>query len=456
MLVRQEQTKPCEVELEIQADPETVTKIIARVYKEFGKHTAVPGFRKGKAPRHLIEQVVDKQKVREYVIDEVLEEIYEGALEESGVDAFAQGSVDDVQFELDSPDEPFIVKARVPLAPKVELGQYTELEVEKKQHVVTDEELDSEIQAIMSRNVPPVEVLDRSVENGDILQAIVDDDFEAQEHVCEDENCEHDHSADKKRPTTIEVGKNLPEFDAALLGMNIGETKIVEVTYPEDFQNEEMRGESKKFKVTVEAIRKIELPELTDDYVQTNIAASQTDVPEEEKIDTVDKFRQKVRETLQKSFDDMSAVDVENSIVQKILEASQVDFPEIMLQRGIKARFDQLQESLKKNNISIQDYLTYKRISADDLFNQFSEEEGKSLITGLVLREIVDKEDIQVGQEDIDQEIEAMAVARQVPVETIRAFVDSQDASSEISNKLLQKKLLEFLKASANIKIVET
>lgn len=445
MLLKQEQTTPCEVELEIQADAEKVKTAIAEVYKEFGKYASVPGFRKGKAPRHLLEKVVDKEKVREYVIEKVMEDAYKEALEESGLEPFASGSVKVTQFDLESPDEPFLAAARVPLPPKVELGEYKGLEVDRKIHAVTDEDVDGEVQEILKKNTAPTEVTDRPAKSGDSLMAKVGEVEEAAEEA----------EADSRPVRMVVVGENLPDFDEGLVGMAIGETKTIDVTYPEDFQNEEMRGATKQFKVTVNSIREQVLPEVTDAWVTETLAGEEQNVSEEEKIDTVDKFRAKIRENIQVAADQMSESGVENDLVKKIVEGSTVNYPEVMLEAGIHERFNELSERLKQRQVSLKDYLAYKGISPDDLYEQFKGEESNSLVTGLALREIVEKETIEVSADDVEAEIQDMASKRQVPVETIRAYVEKKDVISEVKSRILQKKLLEFLKAAANIKIVE-
>jgi len=449
MLVKQEQINPCEVELEIQADVEKVKTAIAEVYKEFGKYASVPGFRKGKAPRHLLEKVVDKEKVREYVIDKVMEDAYKEALEESGLEPFASGSVKVTQFDLENPDEPFLATARVPLPPKVELGEYTGLEVDRKVHAVTDEDVDGEVVEILKKNTAPTEVTDRPAKSGDSLMAMVGEVEAEAEEVSEED------AADARPVRMIVVGENLPDFDAGLVGMAIGETKTIDVTYPEDFQNEEMRGTVKQFKVTVKTIKEQVLPEVTDEWVKETLAGEEHDIPEEEKIDTVDKFKAKIRENIQAAADQMSESGVENELVSKIVEGSTVNYPEAMLESGIHERFNELSERLKQRQVALKDYLVYKGITPDDLYQQFKDEESKSLVTGLALREIVEKEKMEVSDEDVEAEIQDMASKRQVPVETIRAYVEKKDVISEVKSRILQKKLLEFLKASANIKIVD-
>lgn len=438
MLVKQEQLNPCEVELHIEIDAEKVNAAIDKAYKDFAKVTNIPGFRKGKAPRAILERHLDQEKVKDHAADDLLQEAYSEALKESNLDPFAPADVDIVKYEI---GEPLVFTAKVPLTPTVELGEYVGLEVERKVPEVTEEQVDAEIQKILERHAEYPEVTERAIQEGDMAVVEMKNDTKPEEEFSR--NVAH-------------VGDNLPDFDKGLIGMQTGDEKVIEITYPEDYQAEELRGQTVPLRTKVVEIREQKLPELSDEWVKQAFVGELEEgkEPDPDAVDTVDKLKAKIRGAMEKAAQDVAEAEVRNNLVKKVVENSTVCFPEVLVREEVRDRFEELQKDMKQRQVSLDDYLSYMGITLDELRQRYEEESKQTLTTSFVLHELKEKEDIKVEDEDVNVEIQSMADERNVPVETVRAYVDSTDHMQQIRNRILHRKILDFLMHASNIKNV--
>jgi trigger factor len=254
----------------------------------------------------------------------------------------------------------------------------------------------------------------------------------------------------------VSIGENLPDFDAGLKGMKVDEEKSIKVSYPEDFATEELRGQTKTFAVKMIEIYDRQLPELNDEWVKTTFAPApkEGEEPPADVVDTVDKLKGRIREAMEKSAQDIADRDVNDQIISKVIENSQIDFPEVMVAERVDERLHELQEELKNRKLNLEDYLKHVNKNLEELRNEFAEEAKQGLKVNLAIYEIVEKEEIKVEDADIDEEIKTMAESRNVPVETVRAYLDSTDGTATIKYRLLRKKVLDFLAGASNIKSV--
>ncbi len=438
MQVTQEQISPCEVGLRIEVEADKVNAAVDETYKELSKVTKVPGFRPGKAPRAILERVVGEDRVKDQAADKLIQPAYSEALKETNVEPWAPADVELVEFEL---GKPLIFTAKVPLAPKVELGEYKGLDIERTVPPVTDEMVDAEIKGMLERQAKFEPVTDRGAEEGNTAV------FEMKDEEVADE---------EPKRQVVSIGENLPDFDAGLKGMKVDEEKSIKVTYPEDFATEELRGQTKTFAVKMVEIYDRQLPELSDEWVKTTFAPApkEGEEPPADAVDTVDKLKGKIREAMEKSAQDIADRDVNDSIITKVVENSQIDFPEVMVAERVDERLHELQEELKNRKLNIEDYLKHANKNLNELRAEFAEEAKQGLKVNLAIYEIVDKEEIKVEDADIDEEIKSMADARNVPAETVRAYLDSTDGTATIKYRLLRKKVLDFLAGASNIKSV--
>ncbi|MEN6357002.1 MAG: trigger factor [Armatimonadota bacterium] len=438
MLVKQEQISPCEVELHIQVDAEKVDAAIDETYAKLGKSTNIPGFRKGKAPRVVLEHVLDQEAVKERAADILLKGAYMEALEESKLDPYAPADVDIVKFEL---GEPLEFKALVPLEPKVELGDYKGIEAERNVKAVTDDGVEGNIKDILERNTQFPDVYDREARVGDVVRVEMKDDSEPDAEM---------------KSNVFDIGDALPEFNEGLAGMNPDEEKIISVTYPEDFQAEDLRGKTIAWKVKMCEIHEKVVPELTDEWVKENFAPEpkEGEEPVAEPIDTVEKLRAKVKSIMEESEAHAADDEVRNKVVDKVIENAKADFPGVLVNEGVEKRMEDLAEQLKKRKLTIDDFLKYRDIKIEDLRAEYQESAKKELKSSLVLGEIVTKEDIKVEDADVEEALQAMASENRVPVETIKAYVDRTKSMPDVRNRILTKKVIDFLVDASNIKNV--
>lgn len=438
MQVTKEQASPCEIDLRIEVDVEKVDLAVDETYKELSKVTKVPGFRPGKAPRVMLERVIGEERVKEYAADKILQPAYKEALEETKIEPWARADVDLVEFEL---GKPLIFTARVPLAPKVELGEYKGLEIEREVTPVTDEMIDAEVKQILERGAKFEPVTDRAAQSGDTVVIDMKDEAKPEE--------------EPKRQVAV-IGENLPDFDNGLTGMKVDEEKVVQVAYPDDFKAEELRGQTKSFVFKLVELYERQMPELNDDWVKENFAPEpkEGEEPAEDVVDTVDKLRAKIREAMEESAVGMADADVKDKIIDKIIQGSQIDFPEVMVNERVDERIQELLKELEKRNLDVDAYLKHVGKTAEELREEYAEDARVALKVNLAIYEVVEKEQIKVEDQDMEDEIKSMAEARKVPVESIKAYLESTEALSSITYRLLRKKTMDFLVAASNIKHV--
>ncbi|MCL5105640.1 MAG: trigger factor [Armatimonadetes bacterium] len=438
MLVKQEQLNPSEVELHIEIEAEQVNQAVDRSYVDLGKVVNIPGFRKGKAPKEILERFLDEEKVKDRAADKLLKKAYLEALEESKLEPYAAADVEVVKFEI---GEPLVFTAKVPLPPKVELGPYTGIEVERHAQQITEQDIERDLNTLLERHAQYPEITDRPARQGDVVRI---------------ETRAENESEEEAKRNVVQIGDNLPDFDSGLTGMSPGEEKVISVSYPEDYASEELRGKTVPINLKLHEIHEKQLPELTDEWVKTSFGGKQEEgaEPSPDAIDTVEKLRETIKTEMEKAAQSAADGEARNAIVHKIIEGSKVDFPQVMVDEIVKEHLEEMIENLKKRKLTLEDYLKYKEISFEDLRSQYEEEAKQELRSMLVLREITDKEDIKVEEDDIRAEMETMAGENGVPVETIRAYVDKTNAMPSVRNRILTKKLMDFLVHASNIKNV--
>lgn len=437
MQVTQEQTSPCEIDLRIEIDAEKVDTAVDETYKELSKVTKVPGFRPGKAPRAILERFVGEDRVKEHAVDKLIQPAFSEALEETKIEPWSRADVDLVEFEF---GKPLIFTAKVPLAPKVELGEYVGLGVDRTVQPVTEEMIDKDVNKMLERQAKFEPVTERAAQKGDTVV------IEIRDLATPDE--------EPKREVVV-IGDNLPEFDEGLTGMKVDdEEKTINLTYPDDFQAEELRGQTKSISIKLFELYERKMPELNDEWVKLTFAPEpkEGEQPAEDVVDTVEKLRSKIKEFMEKSAVDMADADVKDRILEKIIEGSQIDFPEVMVTERVDERLRELLSELEKRQVDIDTYLKHVGKTAEELRAEYAEEARIALKANLAIYEVVEKEQIKVEDQDVEDEIKSMAETRKVPVESVRAYLESTDGLASIKYRLLRKKTMDFLVAASNIK----
>lgn len=412
-------------ELVVSVDGTIFGKAINKVYKKQVKSINIPGFRKGKAPRHIIERMYGK----EVFYDDAMQECYPDALyeasQEKGLEIVAVESLEAVE----AGDEGFTFKASIITKPELEVDGYKGIEVTKPSTEVTEELIDKEIESVRDRNSRMVTVEDRSAKMGDTTVI----DFEG--FV---DGVAFEGGKAEKFSLSLGSGNFIPGFEEQVVGHSTGEEFTITVTFPEDYQAEELKGKEAEFKIVLHEIKAKELPEVDDEFVK--------DVSEKE---TVAEYREELRETIAKRLADEAEKDIDNQISEKLVELAQGDIPEAMYERQVDEMIRDFEARLRSQglNVGLNDYLQYMGMDMDSLRNVYRADAEKIVKRKLVLEAIAKKENIEVTDEDVEKEYADIAESYKIEVDQVKAAIPAETIKSDLT----VRKALEFVKENAVI-----
>ncbi|MFM7320291.1 MAG: trigger factor [Armatimonadota bacterium] len=428
MQVTSEQIDPCKVALTITVEGERVEGARKKAFASALQSIQLPGFRKGKVPPHMARNYVDPTRVRQRTVELIVPDAYRDAVSEAAIEPFGQA-----EFELvDYPEDGSLVfKANVPLRPVVTLGEYKGLEVERRRLVVTDAEVDQQVEALRTRQAKYDAVADAVAAIGDMvlvdLTAVV-------------EGRDLPELAEPKS-TLIEVGKNIPDLDNGLVGIVAGDDKTIEALYPGTFQDPSLRGKKATFTVSVKEVRKRALPEV-DDAFAASVHPTAT---------TVDALRAALKDSLETAADEMADNELEVRLVSRIVESAQIHFPEVLLRAEVEAEARQLEERLKEQNVTVEDYLRAIGKSTDEVLGEMSVGASQRIRNSLVLSEVAKTEAITVDDADIDAKIAQRAAQANVSPAAVRAFAEKNNQLDRYRDQALTEKILAHLKSLSTV-----
>ena len=372
--------------LTIEVTAEELEKAIQGAYlKQKGKIN-MPGFRKGKAPRKMIEKMYGVGIFYEDAANSLIPEAYSKAADESELDIVSQPSIDVVQLEG---GKPFIFTAEVAVKPEVTLGEYKGLEVPKADLTVSDEEIEEELKKEQEKNSRIVSVEDRAVADGDSIKL----DFEG--FV---DGVAFDGGKGEDYPLAIGSKSFIPGFEEQLIGAEIGEELDVNVTFPEDYQAAELAGKPAVFKCTVRKIEAKELPELDDEFAK--------DVSE---FDTLDEYKADIKETLIKKKEEDGKRAKEDAVVEKAIENASMEIPDAMIDTQTDQLVDDFGKRIQSQGISMEQYMQITNSDLNAMREQMKPQAVKRIQSRLVLEKIAEAEDIRIPDEKLDEEIAKMA-----------------------------------------------
>jgi trigger factor len=428
MQVTTEQLDPCKIALTVTVGADKVEVARKKAFQQAVSGLQLPGFRKGKVPAHIAKNYVDEGRVLQRAAELVIPESYTEAIAETKLEPFAQPDVELVDLPTDGT---LVFKAYVPMRPVITLGLYKGLAVEHRKVTIGEGEVTKEIERMRERYAEFSEVEDRTAQTGDMLLV----DLTA---VVEGKDL-----PDLATPqaTVIEIGKNIPDLDSGLVGLAKGDEKTIEAVYPTEFENEEMQGKRATFTVIVKEIRSKQLPELTDALAKKALPS----------VDTVDGLKAAILEGLEKQASDASNNELEFNLVSKIVETSQIHFPEVLLRAEIDAELRQLEASLKEQNIEPQAYLNAIGKSVDQLRGEVAVGATQRIKNSLVLSEVARAESISADDADVDAKIAQRAAEANVSPAAVRAFAEKQGSLDGFRDQALTEKILSFLKDSSKI-----
>ena len=391
--------------LTIEVSAEDVEKALQAAYlKERGK-ISLPGFRKGKVPRQMIENMYGPEVFYDEAANHMISEAYGKAYDECGLDIVSQPKVEITQLEK---GKPFIFTAEVAVKPEVTLGEYKGLKVDKVSTRVTQKEVDEEIDKERERSARTVEVTDRAVQDKD--QVVLD--FEG--FV---DGAAFEGGKGEKYPLTIGSGAFIPGFEEQLIGAEIGKETEVNVTFPEDYQAQDLAGKAAVFKCTVHEIKAKEIPELDDEFV--------SDVSEES--ETVDAYKAEVKAKIKERKESEGKQKREDQAVEQAVANAQIDIPEPMIDLQTKQMADDFARRIMQQGMSLEQYFQFTGLSEEKMMEEFRPQAEKRIRTRLVLEAVVAAENIEVSDERLDEELKKMADSYQMEVEKLKEFMGDNE-----------------------------
>ena len=416
MSVTVEKLEKSMAKLKITVSAEQLEKATQNAYNKNKGKIQIPGFRKGKAPRKMIEQMYGKEVFYEDAANELIEEEYPKAATECGEDIVSSPKIDVEQLEA---GKDFIFTAEVALKPPVKLGKYKGVEVEKMDIDVTDEEVDAEIDKQRNTNARTVEVTDRAVAMNDIVTL----DFEG--FV---DGVAFQGGKGTDYPLTIGSGAFIPGFEEQLVGFEIGKEGDVNVTFPEDYQAEDLAGKAATFKCTVKAIKAKELPELNDEFAS-----------EISEFETLAEYKEDVKKNLVEKKTNEEKAKREDAVVKAVIEDSEMELPEAMIDTQARQIVNDFAQRLQMQGMNIDQYLQYTGNTVDKMLEQVRPQAIERIQARLVLEAVAAAENITVSDEEFEDEIKKMAEQYKMEVEKLKELMPESELKTMRDDMAVQK-----------------
>ena len=416
MSVQVEKLENGMAKLTIETSAERLEEALQNAFTKNKNKISVPGFRKGKVPRQMIEKMYGPAIFYEDAANELIPEEYEKALDECEEDIVSSPEIDVTQIEK---GKPFIFTAVVALKPEVKLGKYKGVKVDKADTAVTDEEVDAQINKERENNARNIEVTDRPVKDGDMTVL----DFEG--FV---DGVAFDGGKGENYPLTIGSGAFIPGFEEQLVGAEIGKEVEVNVTFPEDYQAEELKGKAAVFKCTIKEIKEKELPELDDEFAS-----------EVSDFSTLAEYKADVKGKLEEKKAKEAKDAKEAAVIEAIVKDSDMQIPDAMLETQQKQMIDEFAQRIQMQGLSIDQYFQFTGSSYDKMLEQVKPQAEKRIKSRLVLEAVVAAEKIEVTDEDYEEELKNMAEAYQMEVGQIKKDIAVRKAAEFVVENAKEK-----------------
>ena len=423
-LTKSELIEKNKYELQFSVDKATFDAAVDKVYRKQVKSITVPGFRKGKAPKSIIEKMYGTGVFYEDAINDLIPTHYTAALEESGLEVVSQPEFDIVSID----ENGLVLSAKVFVKPEVEIKDYLGIKVEKEVAPVTDEDVNKEIETVRERNSREIDVTDRAAEMGDT--AVID--FEG---FCDGVAFEGGKGTDYA--LKLGSGSFIPGFEEQVAGKNIGEEFDVNVTFPTEYHAADLAGKEAVFKVTIHSITKVELPELDDDFAK--------DVSE---FDTFDEYKADLKAKIEKRHETSADNAVEEKLVEALIEKLEADIPEAMFVAETENFVRDYDNRLRSQGLDLNTYFKYTGLTLDTLRTQMRPQAERQVKARLALEKIAALENLEATEEDINGEYETIANAYGVELEQVKASIDSEAIAADMK----VKKAMDLVKEKAVIK----
>ncbi|MCD8180806.1 MAG: trigger factor [Firmicutes bacterium] len=428
MAVKNEQIEKNLVKLTFEVSAEDFDKAVNQVYKKNANKFNIPGYRKGKAPRKIVEKYYTPAVFYDDAINSVLPQAYEAALKESGVESVARPEIDVEEIKA---GEPVVFTALVTTKPEVALGEYKGIEVDKIDYTVTDEDVQKDIEAMQQKNARLITVDDRGIENGDI--AVID--FKGYT-----DGVAFDGGAGEDYELEIGSGTFIPGFEEQLVGAETDADVDVNVTFPEEYHADNLAGKEAVFKVKVKEIKKRELPEIDDDFAS-----------EASEFDTLEELKADVRKKLEETAMNKAKTETENAIIDKVIENAEFDVPDAMVEAQIDNLVNDFAQRISYQGMNLDMYMQYTGQTMETFRAQFTEQAKKQISGSLVLEAVQKAEGIEAGPEEVELHLVDMSKKYNMELDKLKEVLS--DAEKENIKKELEiQKTIDMIVNNASVK----
>ena len=400
---------------------------ISEAYEKTKGKYSMPGFRKGKVPKKVLETAYGEGVFYEEAINTAFPKYYTEILDkEKSIDAVAAPDLDIKNIGKDG----ITMIAVVAVKPEVVIGAYKGINFKKNVYNVKDEEIEEELKRLQERNSRLVDVTDRAVENGD--NVIID-------YSGSVDGVKFDGGTAQKQTLGIGSGTFIPGFEEQIIGMNIGDERDINVKFPEEYHAENLKGKDAVFAIKLHEIKKKELPEINDEFIKEAVGS-----------ESVDAYKKETRERLEKQNADRAEREVEDEIIKKVTETSDVEIPDAMIENQIDRMVQEMEYRLQYQGLKLADYLKYMDKSMEDFRKDYAEQAAEYVKSQLVIEAIIEREEIQATDEEVEKRVEEMATAQGKPVPDVKKNINARQLDY-IKNDIIIKKFFDFLKTSNTI-----
>lgn len=412
------------VKLVIESTAEEFEAGLNTAYNKNKSKISLPGFRKGKAPRKMIEKMYGAEVFYEDAANSIIPDAYAKAADECGLELVSQPKINVTQLEA---GKPFIFEAVVATKPEVELGQYKGVEVTKADTEATDADVEEELKRVQEQNSRTVAVTDRTVKDGD--NTVID--FEG---FVDGVAFEGGKGTDY--PLTIGSHSFIDTFEDQIIGMNIGDEKEINVTFPEEYHVDDLKGKPAMFKVSVKEIKEKQLPELNDEFAQ--------DVSD---FDTIAEYKDDLKNKIADRKSREAKAKQEDEAIAKIIEDSKMDIPDAMVDTQVNRMVEDFAQRLQQQGLSVEQYFQYTGMTADKIMEEMKPEAVKRIQSRLVLEAVVKAENIETSEEDFEAELKKMAETYKMELDQIKEFMGDYE-KKQIKEDLAIQKAIEVITGS--------
>ena len=420
------------VKITIKFDGEEWKNAQQKAYLKLRGKFAVNGFRKGKAPKNVIEHAYGKGVFFEEALNSMFSESYPTILDKCAEKFTVVGDPDVSVDKLE--DDGITMVAVVPVKPEVKISSYKGMKIKQFAYTVKDEEVDAEIARVQDRNARKVEITDRAAQNGDIVNI----DF-----VGTVDGVKFDGGEAEGFDLTLGSGQFIPGFEDQVVGMNIGESKDVNVTFPENYQAENLKGKAAVFAVKLNKIQGKELPEVTDEFIKEATGS-----------ETVEEYKAKTRERLQAQADRRSNDATENSILEAIAANTEAEIPQAMIEREIDSLVQKFEYQLMYQGLKLQDYLDFLKVSVEDFRKNYEEQAKKNVLSQLIISQLIKEENIEATEEEVDAKVAEQAESVNKTAEEYKKNMDPRQFDY-IRSDIVITKLFKTLKENNEMYVEE-